>query len=94
MTYPPEEKIQIKVDEVVWREVGEEMVVLELATSTYLTLNGAAKHLWERLASGATFDELVDVLADRYRISAVQARDDAESFLSALSERDLLVHGT
>jgi hypothetical protein len=90
MTYLPEEKLQLQVDHVVWREVGDELVVLELSTSTYLTLNGTAKHLWEGLASGTTVGALVQMLADRYPITAEQARSDTETFLSALSERDLL----
>jgi hypothetical protein len=91
MTYPPEEKLQLKVEDVVWREVGDELVVLELSTSTYLTLNGTAKQLWEGLAGGSTLDMLVSMLADRYTISVQQARSDTESFLSALAERELLV---
>jgi hypothetical protein len=91
MTYSPKEKLQLNVDDVVWREVGDELVVLELSTSTYLTLNGAAKHLWEGLASGSTIGDLVQLLADRYRIADGQATADTESFLSALAERNLLV---
>jgi hypothetical protein len=92
MTYPPEEKLQIDVDAVVWRDVGDEVVVLELSTSTYLTLNGTAKQIWESLASGATLDALVDGLVDRYGITSEQARVDAESFVSALADRGLLVN--
>jgi hypothetical protein len=91
MTYSSEEKLQLKVDDVVWRDVGDELVVLELSTSAYLTLNGSAKHLWEGLASGATSDALVQMLVDRYQITTQQARSDTEAFLSALAERELLV---
>jgi hypothetical protein len=92
LTYPPDEKLQINVDAVVWRDVGDELVVLELSTSTYLTLNGTAKHIWESLASGVTMDALTDGLADRYGIAPEQARVDAESFVSALADRGLLVN--
>lgn len=92
MTYPPEEKLQIDVDAVVWRDVGDEVVVLELSTSTYLTLNGTAKQIWESLASGATLDALVEGLVDRYGITPEQARVDAESFVSAVADRGLLVN--
>jgi len=92
MTHPPEEKLQIDVDAVVWREVGDEVVVLELSTSTYLTLNGTAKQIWDSLAGGATLDALVDSLVDRYGITPEQARADAESFVSTLADRGLLVH--
>ena len=87
----PEEKLQIDVDAVVWRDVGDEVVVLELSTSTYLTFNGTAKQIWDSLAGGATLDALVDSLVDRYGITPEQARADAESFVSALADRGLLV---
>lgn len=91
MSAPSEEKLQLRVDDVVWRDVGDDLVVLELSTSTYLTLNGTARHIWESLAIGATIDVLIEMLVDRYQITEQRARTDAESFLSALSERDLLV---
>jgi hypothetical protein len=91
MTYLPQEKLHLRVEDVVWREVGDELVILELSTSTYLTLNGTAKHLWEGLADGVTIDALVQMLTQRYPITTEQARSDTESFLSALAERELLV---
>ena len=87
----PDKKVQLKAEDVVWREVDDELVVLELSTSTYLTLNGAAKHLWETLADGATIEQLVESLVERYQIPAEQARSDTESFLAALADRALLV---
>ncbi len=80
----------LRVDEVVWREVGDDLVVLELSTSTYLTLNGSAKQLWIGLAEGATVPGLVDRLTSLYGISDEQALTDTEVFLAALAERKLL----
>jgi len=90
MTSSLDKKMVLKADEVVWREVGDELVVLELGTSTYLTLNGTAKYLWLTLAEGATVGELVKSLAARYGISDEQARIDASSFINALTARGLI----
>jgi Coenzyme PQQ synthesis protein D (PqqD) len=92
VTFSRDEKLQLKVDDVVWREVGDELVVLELSTSTYLTLNGTARYLWERLIEATTVDGLIETLVEQYQLSADQARSDTESFLSALNDRELLVH--
>jgi hypothetical protein len=92
MTFSPEEKLQLKMDDVVWREVGGELVVLELSTSVYLTLNGTAKLLWEALSGGATSETLVETLTREYDIGSDQARTDVEGFLEALTHRNLLVH--
>jgi hypothetical protein len=93
MTFPPKDQLFVKVDDVVWREVGDELIVLELSTTTYLTLNGSAKQLWLKLTTGSTVDDLVDMLIERYRISSEQARTDTESFLSDLSDRALIESG-
>ncbi len=90
MTVSPDQKLTIKVDDVVWREEGDQLVVLELTSTTYLTLNGSAKQLWLCLTDGATKEELVGMLVDTYGISAEQAVSDVESFLAALTERGLL----
>lgn len=94
MTDDTGQKLQLKVDDVVWREVEDEdeLVILELSTSTYVTLNGSAKFLWVTLANGSTLDELVLSLVSRYSISTEQARSDIMSFVSALDERELIAH--
>jgi hypothetical protein len=81
---------RLRVDEVVWREVGDDLVVLELSTSTYLTLNGSGKQLWIGLAEGGTVPELVERLTALYGIGEEQATGDTEAFLAALAERKLL----
>jgi len=83
--------VQIRVDDVVWREVGDELVVLELSTATYLNLNGTARHLWQLLVDGSTVQGLVDDLVLKYGISAIQAMADVEAFISGLSDRNLLM---
>lgn len=92
MTDDAGRRLQLKVDDVVWREVEDGFVILELSTSTYVTLNASAKYLWETLASGTTLDELVLSMVSRYSISPEQARSDIESFISTLDERDLIAH--
>jgi hypothetical protein len=86
----PDERLRLKVDDVVWRAVGDELVVLELATATYLTLNGTAKLLWEELADGSSVSGLVASLCTRYGITEGQARSDVESFMAVLAERGLI----
>jgi hypothetical protein len=90
MTDTTGETLLLKVDNVVWREMDDELVILELPTTTYLTLNGSAKRLWLRLAEGATSEDLALILVEQYKISHEQAASDIESFLSDLNQRELL----
>ena len=74
----------------VWREVGNEVIVLDVPTATYLNLNGSARVLWKRLDAGATAVELAAELVAAYAIDEERAATDVEGFLEALQERSLL----
>jgi coenzyme PQQ synthesis protein D (PqqD) len=85
-----EQRMTLKMDDLTWREVHDELLVLDMATATYLTLNGSAKVLWQHLADGATVSELVGALVDRYRITPERAEADVRDFLEVLEERSFL----
>ena len=53
MTASRPEWLQIDSNAAVWREVDGEVLVLELATAIYLTLNGSGWILWNELVDGA-----------------------------------------
>lgn len=89
-TFDLDKKLGLVTEELAWREVGDELVVLEMSSATYLTLNGSAKVLWLRLAESATTDELAQVLRETYSVKPEEARADVEEFLKALEERGLL----
>jgi Coenzyme PQQ synthesis protein D (PqqD) len=84
-----ERRFVLKSEEVAWRVVGNELIVLEFSSSTYLTLNGTAKDLWESIADGATISSLADMLESRYNVSNELARSDAELFINALIDRGI-----
>lgn len=77
-------------EQVEWRELAGQTVVLHLPTSRFVELNVSAAALWERVVDGATAEELVRLLRDRYGIEEQTAASDVQSFLEALSETDLL----
>ena len=85
---------QFALDEnsVVWRDLNDEVIVLELATSTYLTLNGSGRLLWMRLVGGTDLLGLVSVLQEEYEIPEAVAVADAQAFIDALTERSLLTY--
>lgn len=85
-----DQKLSLKLDDLAWRDVGDELVVLEVTTTTYLTLNGSARFLWARLVDGATPAELASALVEHYGIPDDQASRDVQSFLDVLRDRSLL----
>lgn len=89
-TFTADQRLILRLDDLVWREVQDEVVVLEVTTATYLTLNSSAKLLWLSLSGGATVTELASALVDRFGISDVQAEKDVREFLDVLEDRSLL----
>jgi len=85
-----ESSLRIREDNIVWRETNDEIVILELQTATYLTLNESGQKLWFALLKGSTLGILVEMLVSEQGATEVQAEADVEAFLAALDERSLL----
>lgn len=75
-----------------WRRVGDDIVVLNLETSRYLSLNGSAGLLWEALDKEAkTVEELVELLVAEFQdVERSRAKADVESFLHSCESHGLL----
>ncbi len=86
----PDQVLTIDTDRAVWREIGDEVVILDVPTTTYLNLNKSARALWKRLDGGASPAELAAELVATYGIPQDQAAADVRGFLDALQERSLL----
>ncbi len=76
-------------DKIVWREVGDEIVILDLRTSLYWTLNGSATVLWSSLIDGATTSEMVQRLVDEFDVEVQKATHDVDTFIASCQEQDL-----
>lgn len=77
-------------EDVVWRQIEDETVLLDLRTSTYLSTNVSATVLWERLAQGATHAQLVEALRTRFEVTPERASEDVDQFLLECRNRLLL----
>ena len=89
--FEPQQRLKLDSARAVWRDVGEEVVVLDVETATYLSLNGSGGVLWKRLDAGATPKELVAELVSTYGVPEPRASKDVEDFLHALRDRSLLL---
>lgn len=84
------ERLRLRADDVVWRVADGELIVLDVRSSVYITVNRSARVLWDRLVDGATVDDLVEVLRDRYGIDEARAMADTRAFVDDLGSRGLL----
>jgi hypothetical protein len=83
-------RYRLREEGVSWRRIDDEVVAVDVATSTYLAANDSGTVLWQTLAGGATRDELVTALAERFGLDAEQAGADVDAFLAQLEAQGLL----
>jgi hypothetical protein len=88
--HDPIEPLKLRSEQLAWREIEGEAVVLDLRSGTYLSVNVVGRMLWTQLADGATPAELYATVAEAFEIDPATAREDVNRFLTDLTERGLL----
>jgi hypothetical protein len=83
-------RLRISHERVSWKPIDGDVVILDLQTSAYITLNASAALLWTCLDESATPDELSAALVGAYAITPEQARTDVERFLASCREHELV----
>lgn len=89
-TVLPEGVLRLRQGALEWRLVEGEVVVLDIHRAEYLAVNHSGTSLWCLLADGASREQLVQALMERYDLDATQAATDVERFVTALADQHLL----
>ena len=82
--------MRLRENDLVWREIDGETVLLDLATSKYLVTNRTGTFVLGLLATQQDHDSLISALAERFEISTEVATADVDAFLATLRDRNLL----
>lgn len=78
------------VDDVAFREIDREAVILNLATGRYFGLNGVATRAWLLLAQGLSVGEAVRRLGEEYDVAADVLERDVIGWVETLLDRGLV----
>lgn len=73
-----------------WRAVEDELVLLDLRTQRYLSLNRTGAELWPLIVEGAERGALVQSLVDKHSVDKAVAERDVDALVTQLREADLL----
>jgi Coenzyme PQQ synthesis protein D (PqqD) len=76
-----------------WREVADQVLVLDLEASDYLVINRTGAAVWPALVAGTTRGELIELLMSTFDVDAESAAVNLDEFLLTLRERRLLDPG-
>lgn len=80
----------LRKDDLDWREIDDEIVVLDTRDAVYLSVQGSGALVWRLLAESATKDSLIEALVKKYGIDSTRATADVDAFLATLNDRGLL----
>jgi hypothetical protein len=89
VTQGADETIRLR-EEVIWRELEGQVLVLNPKTWNYLGVNGTGTELWPLVVEGATRKQLVGHLTNAYGVTAEAAERDVAAFVESLSDLELL----
>lgn len=82
--------MRLRGEDLTWQEIDGELVILDLARSSYLTTNGTGAFLAKLLVSEHSAEDLAVALAAEYDLEPSEARDDVDAFVAELARLELL----
>jgi PqqD family protein of HPr-rel-A system len=69
---------------------GDRAVIYDPESGGATVLNPTGSFLWARLEDGASKDDLVEALINRFQLERSRAETDVDKFLASLSEAKLI----
>jgi Coenzyme PQQ synthesis protein D (PqqD) len=83
--------MRLRREGLTWRRLGEDIMVLDLESSTYFAVGGTGAFLFETLHDRDLDDtELVDAVLGEYDVDAMTVQSDVSRFLTRLRDAGLL----
>jgi hypothetical protein len=76
--------------QVMTRTVGEEVVVLDLATGTYFGLDPVGARIWELMGEGKTLYEICDRMLQEYEVTREELERDTLRLAEELNGQGLI----
>lgn len=76
---------------VVTREVGGELVLLDLAKNSYYGLDPVGARMWDLLTGGSALGLVVSIVLNEFDVDATTVRADVERLLNELLDQGLIV---
>jgi hypothetical protein len=77
-------------ENIAWRNVNEEVVILNLKSGEYFTLNDVGQFVWLAVADQKNIEEIRQKVVDAFDVSPEKASEDIEAFISRMLDEGLL----
>jgi hypothetical protein len=77
-------------ENITWRNVNEEVVILNLKSGEYFTLNDVGQFVWLAVADQKNMEEIRQKVVDAFDVTPEKASEDIEEFISRMLDEGLL----
>lgn len=77
-------------DDVVFRDLAGESVLLNLSTGTYFGLDAVGTRLWHLIAEHGSTELVIETLLAEYDVDALRLQKDVEALIDQLLAKGLL----
>lgn len=75
---------------VLFRRLGEDMVLFHLETDRFYELNGTAARFWELLHEGQDVAHVREQMIEEFAVDPDRFKEEAEALLSSLRQENLI----
>jgi hypothetical protein len=75
---------------VIFRRLGDEIVLFHLGSDRFYELNGTAARFWELLNGGNDGSQIQEKMLEEFAIDPTQLAGEAEALLDSLRKEDLI----
>jgi hypothetical protein len=76
---------------VLFKRLGDEIILFHLETDRFYELNGTAARFWELIAGGHDPAQVRQQIMKEFAVEAEQFDAEAKTFLASLKQEDLLI---
>ena len=74
----------------IWKEVGEQIVILNLDSGRYFSLNSTGTMIWSAILEKRSLDGIVEQLCASFEIDEATAREDAKTMIDDFLSRGII----
>lgn len=72
------------------RQVGSELVILDLTSGTYFGLNGTGARMWQMIESGEPLLSICDMLVKEFDVARETLERDLDGLVRNLADKGLI----
>ncbi|HRY28452.1 MAG TPA: PqqD family protein [Elusimicrobiota bacterium] len=78
---------------VAWRKVDDEVVILDLETSVYYSLNETGSKIWELIGKGLSEEAIAEEVAEDYGQKVATVKKDVSAIIKKMKKENLVTPG-